>query len=144
MDIGLCLFLADRQFRLGHLEISFGICSILPRPSFQAVAGDSLREVTRQQLLWNKYRHRRKMLWISRNQTFKALGKGLDEHVSNRAFRGAALMLGSNVGSPQIVRCLRVPERPQGGPLDPHFGKELSLKNPITVKRRSQLDICDR
>ena len=27
MDIGLCLFLADRPFRLGHLEISFGICS---------------------------------------------------------------------------------------------------------------------
>ena len=27
LDIGLCLFLADRPFRLGHLEISFGICS---------------------------------------------------------------------------------------------------------------------
>jgi hypothetical protein len=26
-DIGLCLFLADRPFHLGHLEISFGICS---------------------------------------------------------------------------------------------------------------------
>ena len=26
-DIGLCLFLADRPFRLGHLEISFGICA---------------------------------------------------------------------------------------------------------------------
>ena len=26
-DIGLCLFLADRSFRLSHLEISFGICS---------------------------------------------------------------------------------------------------------------------
>ena len=29
MDIGLCLFLADGPFRLGHLEISFGICSRL-------------------------------------------------------------------------------------------------------------------
>jgi hypothetical protein len=27
LDIGLCLFLADRPFGLGHLEISFGICS---------------------------------------------------------------------------------------------------------------------
>jgi len=26
-DIGLCLFLPDRLFRLGHLEISCGICS---------------------------------------------------------------------------------------------------------------------
>ena len=31
MDIGLCLFLADRPFRLGHLEISFGICSKTPK-----------------------------------------------------------------------------------------------------------------
>ena len=31
MDIGLCLFLAERPFRLGHLEISFGICSSLER-----------------------------------------------------------------------------------------------------------------
>ena len=27
MYIGLCLFLAERPFRLGHLEISCGICS---------------------------------------------------------------------------------------------------------------------
>jgi hypothetical protein len=27
MDIGLCLFRADRPFRLGHSKISFGICS---------------------------------------------------------------------------------------------------------------------
>jgi len=33
MDIGLCLFLADRPFRLGHLEISFGICSKLKTDS---------------------------------------------------------------------------------------------------------------
>ena len=33
-DIGLCLFRADRPFRLGHLEISFGICSN-PEVSFR-------------------------------------------------------------------------------------------------------------
>jgi len=30
MDIGLFLFLSDSPFRLGHLEISFGICSQMP------------------------------------------------------------------------------------------------------------------
>ena len=84
------------------------------------------------------------MLWVSRNEPFKALGEGLDEHVSNRAFCGAAIMLLSNVSGPQIVRCLCVPERPQSGPFDPHFCEELLLESRITVKRRSQLDICDR
>ena len=43
MDIGLCLFLADKPFRLGHLEISSGICSSKPSPgnaSFDRVDGN--------------------------------------------------------------------------------------------------------
>ena len=84
------------------------------------------------------------MLWISRNETLKTLSEGLDKHVSNRAFCGAAILLLSNVSGPQIVRCLRISERPQSGPLDSHFGEELLLEILITVKRRSQLDICNR
>ena len=38
-DIGLCLFLADRPFRLGHLEISFGICSRLSHSAFIPPSG---------------------------------------------------------------------------------------------------------
>ena len=37
MDIGLVPFLADRPFRLGHLEISFGICS---RPRIARINAD--------------------------------------------------------------------------------------------------------
>ena len=55
MDIGLRLFLPDRPFRLGHLEISFGICLApletnssmlvsLRRESNSLVAGRELRE----------------------------------------------------------------------------------------------------
>ncbi len=84
------------------------------------------------------------MLWISGNEPFKALGKGLNEHVGNRAFCGAASMPLSNVSGPQIVRCFRISERPKNGPLDSYFSEELLLEIPITVKRRSQLDICDR
>ena len=84
------------------------------------------------------------MLWISRNETLKTLSEGLDKHVSNRAFCGAAILLLSNVSGPQIVRCLGVLDRPQSGPSDPHFSEELLLENRVTVKRRSQFDIYDR
>jgi hypothetical protein len=61
---------------------------------------DSLRGGTGQQPSRNNYRHRRKMLWISRDEPVKALGERLNKHVSNRAFYGTAIMLLSNVSSP--------------------------------------------
>ncbi len=52
-----------------------------------------------------------------------------------------AVVLLLNVSGPQIVRCLRIPERPQSGPFGPHFAEELLLESGITAKSGSQLDM---